>query len=601
MIADVTPPGGHHIWEQMRRYGGAVRWLALMLWASFRWRVVVATLAALVGVSIIGAGLGLALHFAQALEAGSPLELGPVTAVARDDTTLAVVVATVLIVLLAGAGILLAAQRSIVSMAAELNHRVRTEIALAYGGDLLEPDAWSDDRSMWRALWVLQTRDARRSAIVTRNLMRNATQLVVAFVGLAGLLYLEPLVTIALLALLGIGLAAYYRANTLSVRATRRYEAIAPTTRRQLHRLLPVFQTLSPPRLRREEFETALGPEDVDAETVSFRDRFGAHIYAQFLNLAIMGIVLAGLIGYMGRQALAGAMPWTRVIAYLIVLRIALSGVHAIFNSFAFFSRFYPSIDRLRRFFAASNSATSSERLAALPVRTARDVLTERADLTRPVARDEVIELALPVALGRYSLGLLAQLFAGADVERRRHVLGHIAMAAPLSAPPAPASIRSLVVLDPTWTAETLRAQLGDEAGAVEAAIGLEPDEVVSAEAWQQLPEHAAGRLVLAAATASPRSVLAIDRALAAQEGVDHLRHLADGRMVLVCGNGELAAGEDLAVERKLVVSPRGEVIAAGSPRWVAENWSAISERLAAHGARRGGEPVDDDDLDDED
>lgn len=599
MIGDLTSQMPRHLVGQLRSYAGAVRWLALMLWVAFRWRVILAIVGALAGVIVIGAGLGLSLHYAQALETGDRLELGPIVAAARAQATLAVVVAVVLVVLLAGAGILLLAQRNIVSMAAELNHRVRTDIALAYGGELPETSAWSDDRAMWRALWVLQTRDARRSAIVTRNLMRNATNVVIAVVGVGALFYLEPQVTLALLAFMAVGLFAYYRANTASVQATRRYEAIAPATRRQLHRLLPIFQTLSQPQLGREEFETALGPADITAETVAFRDRFGAHIYAQFLNLAIMGVVLAGLIGYMGRRALLGAMPWTRVIAYLVVLRIALSGIHAIFNAFAFFSRFYPSIDRLHRFFAACNSATSSERLDELPLRTCDEALRESEEMSSPVPKGEVIEVALPVGLSRYSLGLLAQLFAGDDVERRRRLLGHIAMAAPLSAPPAPASMRSLLMLDPSWTAETLRARLGDEAGAVEDAIGLEPDAVVPEAAWERLPERAAARLVVTVATASPRSVLAIDRELAVREGIEHLEDVARDKIVLVCTDGGTPDGDALRVTRKVVVSPRGEVLAVGSPRWIAEHRQAITERLAQDGPQLHDEPADDD-FDDE-
>lgn len=597
MTAHGTGSGPRHVWDQLHRYAGAVRWLAVKLWGAFRWRLVRAVVAAQLGVIIVGAGVALSVHYAQQLEGGGRLQLGGVALPARDETTLALVVAAVLAVLLAGGATLFWAQRRIVSMASQLNHQVRRDVALAYGGELPEAADWGDERSMWRALWILQTRDARRCAIVTRNLMRNTVHVGIAVVGVGALFALEPAMTVLLLAVMLVGLVAYYYANTVSVRATRRYEAIAPATRKQLHRLLPRLQTLSQPEPRREGFDAALGPEEVTEETDAFRDRFGAHIYAQLLNFAIMGVVLAGLIAYMGREALLGNVPWTRLVAYMVVLRITLSSIHSLFNTFAFFSRFYPSIDRLRRFFAASNSTRSSEALDELPLDGGHGVLAESDAMRRPVARGETVGVVLPVALSRYSLGLLARSFAGDDVRRRRGLLGQIAMAAPLSAPPVAASMQDLLPFDGGWDAETLRARLGDQAGPVEEAIGLDPRVAAPPEAWAQLPAEAAARLVLIAAADSERPVLAIDGSLAAQEGAERLEEAASDKMVLVCSNGAGASHDGLGITRRVVASQQGEALAVGSPQWIAENWDGIVER---RGDLVAADPWDDEDLDEE-
>lgn len=594
--APATATARRQVWAQLRRYAGAVRWLTAKLWQAFRWRVVRAVVAAQVGVVVIGAGVALSVAYAQRLEEGAELAVGGVEIAARDETTLAGVVAAVLVVLLAGGGILFWAQRGIVAMAAELNHWVRTDIALAYGGEL-EPDDWSDDRALSRALWVLQTRDARRSAIVTRSLLRNSVHVGIAVVGVVALFALEPRITLGLLAVMAVGLVAYYYANTVSVRATRRYEAIAPGMRKQLSQLHRSFQTLSQPQLRRDGFDAALGPDGADEETGAFRDRFGAHIYAELLNFAIMGVVLAGLIGYMGRAALLGAMPWTRLIAYMLVLRITLNGVHSIFSTFAFFSRFYPSIERLHRFFAATNSATSREPCDELPLRGADTAAAEDEAARRPVTRDEIVEVVLPVALSRYSLGLLALLFAGPGEVARRRLLGQIAMAAPLAAPPADASMCDLLPLDDDCDAATLRTWLGDDADAVAETVGLDPRASVSPQAWAQLPSQAAARLVVAAAASSERPVLALDRSLATQEGGERLKELAQGKLVLVCSRGAPPPSDHLGITRTVVASRHGRVLAVGSPHWVAEHWDTVAE------GRVEPAPADlsaDDDLDDE-
>lgn len=589
------------LWVQLHRYAGAFRWLTGKLWQAFRWRLIRAVVAAQVGVLVISGGLALFVHYAQALETGGLFEVPPLDAVslpARDESTLLLMVGVLLGVLLAGGAILLWAQRTIISMAVELNHHVRMDVALAYGGQLPESTDWHNDKAMWRALWVLQTRDARRTAIVSRNLLRNSVNVGIGIVGLAALLYLEAQVTAVFLGVMAVALVAYYYANRLSVQATRRYEAVAPGTRKGLHRLLPTFQTLSQPRPAREELEAALDQEAVAEETHAFRERFGGHVYSEFLSFVVMGVVLAGLIGYMGQQALAGEIGWTRLIAYMVVLRITLESVRAIFGTFAFFSRFYPSIDRLHQFFQASNSATSGRDLDELSLPGADEAVVERPELAGPVVRGEAVGVVLPVTLSRYSLGLMATALAGPGAARQRRLLGQIAMAAPLSAPPAAASMHSLLMLDGGWTAEGLREQLGDQAGPVERAIGLDPTAVVPAEAWAQLPDDAAARLVLVAAEASERPVLAVDHNLLTRTWAQRL--IAGGRrdrVVLVCSRGPCGDGAALGVRRSVVAFPDGRIGAIGSPGWIARNWDALGTR---RGDTTAPAMAGDDDLEEE-
>lgn len=589
-------PQLHRLWGQLSLYAGAIRWLALRLWSSFRWRLVRVIAAAQAGVLVVGAGMSLSVRYAQGLENEDTLRFGDVTLTARDETTLTVVVALLLLVLLMGGALLFWAQRTIDTMAVELQHQVRMDVALAYGGELPQPTDWRNEQAMWRGLWVLQTRDARRTSIVTRKLLRNTVHLGIAVAGVGALFYLEPGTTVFFLGVMLAALVAYYHANRMSVRATRRYEAVAPSTRRALHQLLRSVQTLPQPGLRREEFEDALGHEAVAEETGAFRDRFGAHVYTEFLGFAIMGIVLAGLIGFMGGEALAGNIPWTRLIVYLVALRITLSAVLAIFTTVAFFSRFYPSISRLNRFFSATNSSTSrGEPLGELPLRAGAGVVTENEAMTRPVPRGETVGVVLPVGLNRYSLGLLASCFTDRSVAQRRRMLAQIAMATPLSVPPTAASMESLLMLDGGCDPDTLRERLGDQAGPVEEAIGLDPRVAVPAEAWQKLPTEAAARLVLVAAEASDRPVLAVARDLVTPEWVERHHHEGEAKIVLVC-HGE-PAHDGLGLDRTVVASADGDVLAVGSPQWVARNWDDICARCLDGTVS---DAIGDDDLDDD-
>lgn len=574
LFSDRTAPRLRHVRAQLGRYAGALRWLAARLWRAFRWRLVRAVAAAQAGILVIGLGLSLSLYYAQRLEADEPLRFQGFAVSARDESTLAGTVAVILVVMMAGAALLFWAQWTIINMAAELNHHVRADVALAYGGQLPQDSDWRDNRSVERALWVLQTRDARRTAIVTRSLLRNTVHLAIVTIGFGALFYLQPRLTLVLAGAMLVALCAYYYVNTISVNATRRYEAVAPGNRRALHRVRAGFQTLSQPRLDRGGFDAALGRDAVAEETEAFRDRFGAQVYSDLLSFALMGVVLAGLIGYMGRQALTGEIPWTQVIAYVLVLRFALAGLRSLLNTFAFFSRFYPSINRLQEFFSATNSAISRDPLPELPLPSTTDALTQDDAATRPLRPTEVVGVTLPVALSRYSVGLLAAVFAGSDPTRRRRLLGHIAMAAPLSVPSTPASMQDLLLLDDRWDPETLRQRLGDQAAAVESTVGLDPAAAISGGHWAKLPPKAAGRLALVAAECSDRPLLAVDRTLVDEEWKEIDQHRRQGKIVLVCS--EDPPEPDSRASRHLVVSEDGTLTAIGSPEWVKQNWEAI-------------------------
>lgn len=596
MIQLVGPSGPLH---GLSRYAGALRWFARTLWEAFGWRVVGAVLTAQIGVAVVGAGLALSLTYLQELERDGTVRLGSRVALeARDETTLWLMVGLTLVVLLGGAGVLYLAQHRIIGMAVDLNHHVRMNIALAYGGQLPSAADWSSERSVWRALWQLQTRDARRTAIVARSLLRNTVNVGIAVGGLAALFYLEARMTLLFLGLMAVAMVSYYRANAATAAATRRYEAVAPSTRRGLHALLSSFQTSSQPDPARTELEAALDLDAVDEETASFRERFGAHIHAELLGFVIMGIALAGLMAFMGRDALAGELPWTRLVAYIVVLRLTLGGIRSLLSTFAFFSRFYPSIDRLNRFFAASSSTASDAPLAALPLRTGPATLTGSEAASAPVEVGETIEVVLPVPLSRYSLGLLAPAFTNGDPVQRRRLLGQTVLAARLAPPPMPASMRGLLLLDDDLTPEALRAGLGDQAEVVAATLGLDPGVVRPVEAWAELPRSALDRLVLLGAASSRRPVVAVDRRLLDAQQLERLAGDRDDRVVVVCSTGAPQEDDPLGIERVAVASTAGGVVAVGSRRWVAANWETIRVQtdVDVPAADADEEPLDDED-----
>lgn len=581
----------------LSRYAGALRWFAQTLWRAFRWRAVLAVAMAQAGVIIVALALALSVHYFQQLEQDGPLRLGAWSGPARDQGTLTAVMVVVLVVLLVGAGILFLAQRRIIEMAVDLNHHVRMEVARAYGGELPEPEDWGSPRAVSRAVWLLQTRDARRTAIVARNLLRNTVNLGIVVAGLIALIYLDLTMTVLFLGVMAIALIAHSRTNATSARATRRYEAIAPSVRRNLRSLGSSLPSLPQPSLDRADVEAALDQEAVAEETHAFGERFGAHIHAEFLGFAIMGVAIGVLTTVMGRAALAGTMPWTGVIAYVIVLRITLGGIQALLRAFAFFSRFYPSIHRLHRFLAASNAATNHEPLGPLPVRCHGDALLEHRDAARPVERGETVEVVLPTPLSRYALGLLVRLFAGDDRGRRR-LLGQTAMGRPVSVPSGGASIAGLLGMNGGSHAGSLRERLGDRATEVEAGIGLDTDVVASADAWASLSSEAVARLVLAAAEESGRPVLALDHRVVTRSELDRLEASSPDRTILVCSGSMEQRPDDLGLARTLVASVRGDIVAVGSPAWVARNADEIHLRcdIPAVQEHDDGEELDDED-----
>jgi hypothetical protein len=164
-------------------------------------------------------------------------------------------------------------------------------------------------------------------------------------------------------------------------------------------------------------------------------------------------------------------------------------------------------------------------------------------------------------------------------------VLGHVAMAAPLSVPPTTVRMRNLLMLGPEWDAAALREQLGEQAAAVEQTVGLDPDAWVPAEAWARLPREAAAQLVLLAAEASERPVLAVDPEIARSAGAERLRQTLAHKVLLVCTSDGHGLDGGVGVTRTIVVSEVGEIVAVGSPEWLSHNLAGEPPSRAEAGA----------------
>jgi hypothetical protein len=145
-----------------------------------------------------------------------------------------------------------------------------------------------------------------------------------------------------------------------------------------------------------------------------------------------------------------------------------------------------------------------------------------------------------------------------------------------------------------------LRARLGDRAGEVESAIGLDVNTVASAEAWASLSWEAVARLVIAAAETSGRPVLALDPGVVTRAELDRLRQELPDRTILICSDSTGGRVADLGLARTLVASVNGELVAVGSPGWIARNIDAVRARYGSS-TEDARDDDDDEELDDED
>lgn len=346
--------------RQWRRYRLALRWIVSDAAGRYRIRMVGVVGAGVAGAAAQGVAFGLALAYANGLEADRTFDLRVVVATPREDLWLLYAVgAGVTMCLLTAVALLYYFQRGAVRLGKDYEELcVRRTVSLA--SHLPHPHASTANEQLERKHLERVLNDARLCGRVLRLLTRSVLPFIVTPATVIIMFVLNPLlsVIIALLALLG-G-ASLYRVNVKGARASNKMEQLGreathqrrDAVQRALHSAAPLSD--QDPDLKRL---TSEGParRRLDA----YADRLEAVEESGLVTGALAAVALGAILTIQGRSILQGTGSVSLLVAYVAVLRLFVTNFMKLGRTVSGVSRFYPQI---RRHFEFTDDASSATR-----------------------------------------------------------------------------------------------------------------------------------------------------------------------------------------------------------------------------------------------
>ncbi len=593
------------------RYLATLRWLLADAVRRNPGRSALVLAGSFLGALSHGAIFGLLVAYARALEADSPLSLGSMTIQPRDERTFFMMGAITLALLLGSALVIYFSRRQVVALVVRHYRHCSQQVLRLYGA---RPDARlrpANFRQVLRALKKRSNIDAKLCGKSLRILLGAIVPLLTVIWTSAVMFWIDAWATLGVLALVAVFLVLYYFVNRRVVLNQRRLEASKPQARADW--LDHVQKTRSHARWsprHEQQTQRLYDTGEMRVSLEAYGQRLLATVHAEFVGNVLLALGIAGVLIYLGAQAIGQEIGWSEFFAFLITARIGISSVRSVFTSLTGFSKLYPFVRRYYDFVLSAPREDS----AVEPVSHLQFIAPDEPQfegLQRCDARPgDRIALLSPVEINRYTVFYFADcLTAGSDVPSER-IVGSIYFVHSDQVAVGQVSVREFAHLPAGWSIADLDARFnGVELGRRLTASGFNDlEKVHRRREFKSMGESLRHELLLASAATSLASVVIIDHEVLAQIEPDARRRWLEAlgdRIVLVhCGEEPARVG--LAGESAVCVATAAGVAALGSPAWLHQHEQDIRAFIAstreADSAADVADDVDDEEelLDDE-
>jgi ABC-type multidrug transport system fused ATPase/permease subunit len=339
---------------QARRYVAVFGWLLKdsMRSEPRHWRIIV--VATIVSLAANVGAVGVIYWYVRLLESDASTEILGMSLVARDSSELlfVTVVGLVSLLLLYATSQYIARSRAI--RASRLFEERCSRKALAVSGGLPDPRAHRAEEVLADSKLIhLVTMYARYCGMAVRLLANGIGALLVFLASLAVLFWLDLGMTLVVVAVGVAIVAAQYPAVKAAAGAGKRWADTRKTVNRRVSQLLRRLNTIPRHSLLAEPdpatgrlFESLEVRQNLDAWEGRLRS-----IDRSTLTMQIGGgLLLGGLILFIGLSFIQGEQDWAALLVYVTMLRLLLANLTSVFRALTGVSRFYPQIQSYRDF-----------------------------------------------------------------------------------------------------------------------------------------------------------------------------------------------------------------------------------------------------------
>lgn len=336
---------------RLRIYSRTMLWLVREVAFNFKGPAIRVVFSGLTGIFGQGLGLLIIFSFARALETGQRASLrGVVLPLAPTYENLLIISAGVFALLLISAICQFDAQRQALAIACRFEeHLVRRTIVDA---SRVPPSARSSEHVHDSAyLTKLATRDAKITSRVVFLLISNLIDFCFLLAFLSFVFWLDWMATSLVIVLMSFYGAALYWLNIYGVHSARTLERNIGHSTMEKRRIVARFLRSTVP----------IALDDPDIEHIFSRGRTAKALDSYERRLAIIPIgnligssftafVICAVLALFGAVIFFEAGSWSRLLAYVLALRLVLRRVTKVMSGATSISRLYPSARRIYDF-----------------------------------------------------------------------------------------------------------------------------------------------------------------------------------------------------------------------------------------------------------
>jgi ABC-type multidrug transport system fused ATPase/permease subunit len=555
--------------------------------------------------------IGQIIYYARALERAQTLDILGYHIEARSAYSFSICIAVLFLLLLLSAFLVYYSRSKIIALACSYESFCSKRVfsIIAYLRGLCSPGILSlyDNRM----LLLMARSDARFCGRILRMLIMLIQPSATFIVALAALLYINFVLTISVLFIMGISMFFHYRNNLKGVSSSRKMELHSSGAAKEK---LNIMQAATRLNCIDDDFFEWMGERftkgEINQNVEAYQGRFQTIEEAKFINDIVMAVMLFLVVIVLGGNALINNAHWGRLIIYLLALRYCLNHLKTTIITFTSINRFYPQFSRYFQFLDSFDGPITQKdsHVGRYKIKAQSSPL-EDSSSSVIIENGHILALAAPFEFNFYDLPTLLKCLLGQKQGSSEKLLRTTNVIAETNCYLEGLTFRELFCFPPGYDQESLQQDLR-ACSISEAMISRLPEDLnkpISREKWDHIDPEIRYSLALLSAIHSSQQWIVIDKEVLkyiSRRSMDHLQEKLQGKITLIVFDEELDKVGTYG-EKTVAIIDGHSLIGLGDVHWFESQKENIQEKMDSAKRRvtriqKKGKDEEDDELDDD-
>ncbi|UCD36409.1 MAG: ABC transporter ATP-binding protein, partial [Nitrospiraceae bacterium] len=398
--------------ESVRRYLVLLRKIFNDSLLRFRGRSFLVLVAGFLGVTFQVQAIGLSIYYAKLIEKGDVVTLLGHDFHARSSLPfLSLVAAGVLLSLLISAWLIYYSRTGILSLGRRYEEFCSKRLLLSFGSSLRVCDTTEKGLGSDAGILRLARTDARYSGRIFRLMLSAIVPLITLVAAVVCLFYINAILTIVTICLMGVSAAFQYRVSVAGARSSTRMEKASIGASAEYRKIIQQQKGTSVNSDSKQNWlENIFRKSEVRRFLDAYEGRLRVIEKSRFVSDILLAFAIVSILLMMGASIISEKQGWGRLIVYLIALRYMLVNLKQTVTKITSINRFFPQLKRYFAFLENTQPDSGSEEGLPESYLVSADAGTIAGSLgEKEVNQGSRVGLVSPVSVNRYTIAFLVE------------------------------------------------------------------------------------------------------------------------------------------------------------------------------------------------